>query len=48
MENIIFGKKSRLDEIFSMRMFNKLWKEIINNPIKWLTFCLAHKKMPKM
>jgi hypothetical protein len=48
MEDIIFEKKKhRLDEIFIMRMFKKLWKEIINNTIKWLTFCLAHKKCQK-
>jgi Ni,Fe-hydrogenase I cytochrome b subunit len=40
-------KKSRLNEIFIMRMFNKLWKEIINNTIKWLTFYLANKKCQK-
>jgi hypothetical protein len=40
-------KKDRLDEIFVMRMFNKLWKEIIDNTIEWLAFCLANKECQK-
>jgi hypothetical protein len=40
-------KKDRLDEIFVMRMFNKLWKEMIENTIEWLAFCLANKECQK-
>jgi hypothetical protein len=41
-------KKDRLDEIFVMRMFNRLWKEIIDNTIEWLAFCLAIKNAKNM
>jgi hypothetical protein len=39
--------KNRLDEIFIMRMLNKLWKEIINNTIVWSTFSIANKEYKK-
>jgi len=48
MEDIVIEKeKNRLNEISIMRMFNKSWKEIINNTIEWSTFCLANKECQK-
>jgi hypothetical protein len=40
-------KKNRFDEIFVKRMFNKLWKEIIDNIIEWLACYLASKECKK-
>jgi hypothetical protein len=44
---ITYSKINKLDEIFIMRMLNKLWKEIIDNTIVWLAFSIANKEYRK-